>query len=1427
MASEAPALLKVADLPAAGAGASEGKEEEAPPPPPVLAAAAEGKEEEAPPAPEVAEAKLPDEERPSNSDSKVEEAPRVAAAPSGAATDYRTLYASMKAPELFSAWNTERDPRARGQILTTLAQRSLTEGAEATYPSAPVATREREAGLYPDPDDPQFGARLYEKREFYEARAIAAGVAEGDIDPCSDPAAEKLFELTPVQRIVSRFLHPLTPYYGMLLFHGVGVGKTCSAVTIAEQFLDAAPSKKVIVLVPQALQDNFKKTVFDPAKLQWDAAAGRWKAKQCTGVAYLERLGLLTNPDEREVLYRVEEDRRSRYTVTGYQAFANWIERTLKASVPAGLTDLAARTAAENEVLRRLFSDHLVIVDEAHNLRDTGADAAAAAAEEEVAGATEGGAAAGEAAENAGGKALNPYLRRIVLNAEGLRLVLMTATPMYNSAPEIVLLLNYLIMNDAKSEKRNLRMDLLFDKLGNLRDERAAKLLARAARAYVSYMRGENPYTFPLRMRPAAAAASPVDEWPAISATRKPVVIEEIAPALNALPIVFTEPVAGSPVDLVLRSSTTRTGAAAGAEGEEAPEAPVRDTMLDLRMQMANISYPNQMYGGAGWENYFNAVRVEFDKRKIQVFTPRAQAEGPFNPDSVFTGEGLRGCAPKIARIVESVRKARGICFVYSRYIKAGALPLAVSLERAGFQRRMANGAIAPLLAGVPKVAPICALCGEAHGASAAAGGFAHPFRPATYVLLTSEDEISPSFAGLVRQAATWPADPEWGPLGGNVKVVIGSQVASEGLDLKCVREMHILDSWYHLNRIDQIIGRAIRYCSHTALRAVEEREGQPRMTYNNCLIYLHALRGGGAGTETFETADMYAYRIAVGKAQRVGVVQRLLKAHAWDCNLELEAITFAGLPKRKQIDAQGRTLADYSIDDQDYTTYCDYQKCRHECAVAVARTPAEGLRLNVSTFRTMDARRIILAKQDAVRHLFDAQIYVPETVVQELFADLPWEIASEALMELLDGRRFRLTRPDGVEGYLIKRGGYLVFQPQAITNTDIPMALRYATAFQLRRQFLEPAAPVFSRAEEVPVMRSAAAVRAATAAAAVAGGGSGAGSGAPQGAGVAAAAAKPTLLAAVPTGTEAVAPVSVVAAAPPELLARWAQWEEFVASGGEAELPSYLSGTTRIWKWILRHFRAIPAVAEVALRWWVDKYPDYAGRRGLLELALSESGGASKALVTALRPDLFRSSQMVAYRVLNPDTREIEFWCRQTGSTGGGGAAAMAGVFTPCTSTVASVVGRALGDKSVAIPGESGSLLGFLTLKTNRLVYKTLDIAKLEGAKRKTLVGAECGNVSNLGEHHPRIRILHAIGRAVAELAPLMLPDGEDDWVEAGKAARMEELRPAHMKDITHQPLCLYMEFLTRLFDHQKLGGRRWFLSAVEAAQSGLKGKK
>jgi hypothetical protein len=1315
-------------------------------------------------------------------------------APVAAETDYRAIYRAMTTPQLVTeAWELQDDPTLRNEIVGLMTERQRT-GDAAAWPSAAMAAREEMAGLYPDPEDPMFAARLFSKREFYESRAIAAAAADGTIDPCTSAAAEQVFELTPVQRIVSRFLHPLTPYMGMLIDHGVGVGKTCTAVTIAEQFLEIAPRRKVIVIAPQALQENFRKTVFDPAKLRWDEAEGRWTAQQCTGTSYLERLDLMTNPDLRVVTYKVEEDRRSRYRITGYLELANWIRGELSRALPASLVDPVEREAAENAVLRRLFSDHLIIIDEAHNLRDTSADFEDPTPKEDTKEAAGDGDV--EARENAAGKALNPWLKRICLHTEGMRLVLMTATPMYNAAPEICLLLNYLIMNDEKSERLNLDSKKFFTKEGALKPGPYTKNLARMARRYVTYMRGENPFTFPLRMRPLAADDDAVERWPAISASKLPMVMtEEEKAVVRAMPFVFTEPVAGSPPEVMLRDASRRA-VQAGLDLEVEGGG---DIMLDQRMQMSDICYPNMTMGDAGWNSHFATQIVEEELppaqlggkirvRKTQFFRPTADI------DSIFAGEGLRVHAPKMHRIVESVKAAQGICFVYSHYIRAGVLPMAVALERAGFQRRMANGKIVPLLQGIDAPPPVCAICGQVE-ASAVHGGADHPFRPACYVMLTSEDAISPSFSGLVRQAASWPNDPEWGPLGSNVKVILGSRVASEGLDLKCIREMHIMDAWYHLNRVEQITGRAIRYCSHAALRPLESRRGLPAMVYNNCLIYLHALRvpERDAANPAFETADMYAYRIAIAKALMVGHVQRILKTNAWDCNLELEAIVFAGLPPRRQIDAQGndrRSLDDagnqmdgFSINDQDYTTYCDYQACRHACAVAVPRTEAEGLHIDSSTFGVSDARRLVLAKQQYVRALFRDQVVVPERVIQDIFGDLPWEIASEALMELLDGRRFRLRRPDGVEGFLLKKAGYVVFQPAAVTDSDIPMTMRYARAFQLRRRYMQAQLPVLARAEEAPVQPAAPAL--------------------PPGGGVSSAAAP------------------VAPQAPAAALARWAEWVTFAESGGVAPLPP---GAAPLLAFLLRRYAAFDEAKVVTLRYWFDRQPVEV-QRALLEAALTAPAGTTDPVLARLQQtlasDLFRSSKTLAYRVFNPDGAKVEVYCRKIEGEP---------TFTPCAPNMQELVEKTLNTPVVFIPGPKkeppesptpyvsvGPLFGFIALKkgAENLVFKTLDTTVARSA------GAECGNVSNLHTHRPRIQALQAAA-ATTDLSALLLPDQEETWDEAGAKARANA--PTHLWDLKQQPLCLYMEWLTRIMDARRVSGRRWFLTATGAVAAGIK---
>ena len=69
----------------------------------------------------------------------------------------------MTPDELMDEWNTQEDPDERDKILEVLQ----TPGVN-LFPSETVNSWEREAGLYPDIDDPNFTEKLMKKQEFIE-----------------------------------------------------------------------------------------------------------------------------------------------------------------------------------------------------------------------------------------------------------------------------------------------------------------------------------------------------------------------------------------------------------------------------------------------------------------------------------------------------------------------------------------------------------------------------------------------------------------------------------------------------------------------------------------------------------------------------------------------------------------------------------------------------------------------------------------------------------------------------------------------------------------------------------------------------------------------------------------------------------------------------------------------------------------------------------------------------------------------------------------------------------------------------------------------------------------------------------------------------------------------------------------------------------
>jgi ribA/ribD-fused uncharacterized protein len=71
------------------------------------------------------------------------------------------------------------------------------------------------------------------------------------------PEGEKYY---PYQKFVRDYMRKESPYRGILVYHGLGSGKTCTSIAASEA-LFASSKKKIIVMTPRSLKKNFLKEV--------------------------------------------------------------------------------------------------------------------------------------------------------------------------------------------------------------------------------------------------------------------------------------------------------------------------------------------------------------------------------------------------------------------------------------------------------------------------------------------------------------------------------------------------------------------------------------------------------------------------------------------------------------------------------------------------------------------------------------------------------------------------------------------------------------------------------------------------------------------------------------------------------------------------------------------------------------------------------------------------------------------------------------------------------------------------------------------------------------------------------------------------------------------------------------------------------------
>lgn len=670
--------------------------------------------------------------------------------------------------------------------------------------------------IYGEKGDLDFGSKLMGLKEFQVFKTPP-------LEPIKDIVSfEKHvnracggFEKTIYQHLMQHFINIRSSHItrSLLLYHFLGVGKSCSAITISEALLlnqteNTPPS--IYVVAPSALHKNFEGELFSTLKYlnKEDIKS------QCSGDVYKKLVNGIPKDDTQAFLNKVHKLIKSRYAFLTY----------------ADLKNLETKGVVTNKTF---------IIDEAHNLR-----------------------------QNETTKASSESLKHILTQGKNNKLVLLSATPMYNEPDEMLWLLSLMLRNEGRINVATSieKMHLFNNKVPNAA---TFKILGELSTQYISYIKGSNPFTFPARL----------------NNTELPYITDAWASVMNDR-IIQTQ-VGKRQRFMNLKDSDTLTSemeyTADEAEHVEIDENALEEEGADTKnklisatqLQLSNITYTyepdDKLHSGS--KAFFQIFEKVDSNNPLQV-KYRHKKTNALMPTVTQLGE----IAPKIKLIMDLIKSSEGIVVIYSQYVWSGIIPCAIALEHMGFTRH-----------GTRKM-----LVTESKNINHT---FYKNFNQPSYAILTGAESVMGSTK--IEDILPILNNPKNSD-GSSIKVILMTPIAGEGLSFKNAREIHILEPWYHFNRTEQVIGRTIRTCSHKLLPP-EER---------NVTVYLHACiqnetpvveppkkRGKKQVVETGKvqhtiSPDIHAYKISARKLYETQKAEETIRNNAIDCAL-LENINY------------------------------------------------------------------------------------------------------------------------------------------------------------------------------------------------------------------------------------------------------------------------------------------------------------------------------------------------------------------------------------------------------------------------------------------------------------------------------------------------------------------------------------------------------
>lgn len=180
--------------------------------------------------------------------------------------------------------------------------------------------------------------RIYQDFREYERQQD-----KRSMDELCDSSQDSEFQLQVQQQFLREYVTKNPDWDRLMLYHQIGSGKTCTAITIAEAYLKLNPKNRVTVVLPARLRTNFFDELISP----------------CGGEKYLSK-------EDFTAFHDPTTSSRTKAQIS--RTFMKAVEAKYEVMSFERFKKIATKAPSLRDWAKEFTKDRLIIVDEAHNL---------------------------------------------------------------------------------------------------------------------------------------------------------------------------------------------------------------------------------------------------------------------------------------------------------------------------------------------------------------------------------------------------------------------------------------------------------------------------------------------------------------------------------------------------------------------------------------------------------------------------------------------------------------------------------------------------------------------------------------------------------------------------------------------------------------------------------------------------------------------------------------------------------------------------------------------------------------------------------------------------------------------------------------------------------------------------------------------------